>query len=409
MRITHIVIGTIIAVMLHGTIIFAQTASEREEAAKKLYKEGMQLAQQGDCRRAVKQFEQSMATLPNKGSLYNLATCYNKLGKYQKAMAALLQLVREFDADLREEMKESARDQMKTLKERFAWVTLGVDQKGATILIDGRKQGITPLEVALPVEKKSQEISVTCKGFKPWSKRVDFSKVGEARYHIELIPEDGQLLLTVAMDGANVFIDGVKVGVTPIVSPIDLSPGTHRVVVSHSTIETMERLADVTSGKQTRLVIDQGAVASKDVTDDDHVADALGGGGEGQPNAKIEQTFSKQRVFRIGGLASTGVAAASLIAGIITGTMALGLDDDLAKKCPNSECPDGVDYFSDEQKMNNFGAASTVLITAGGIIAAAGITVIVLSYKLDFGESRRIGFVPVLSLDLAGASLLVQF
>lgn len=406
LRKTTLFIGALAGMILNGAVVFAQETPNKEETARTLYNEGMNIAEGGDCKRAVDWFMRSMDVLPNKGSLYNLAICYNKLGQYQQAMGALLQLVREFDADLRDDMKASARAEMKALKEKFAWVTIKTDHVGADVLVEEQSQGKTPLDTAIPLEKEKLTIVVSLKGYAPWVKRVDFTSGGEETFDVKLVPEDGQLTLVTAMDGATVIVDEQTVGVTPLPSPIDLPPGEHSVQLTHSTIEPIEQFATVKSGELTTLVIDKWTLAAK--------KSEKRGDARKQKKRTFLFVFSseapfKQRLFSLGGIATAGVGVASIIGGIATGAMALGMDKDLSKKCPENECSEGVDYASDEKKMNNLGAASTALLTVGGVMTAAGVTLVVLSYKLDFSESEQVGFVPVLSPALVGASLRYSF
>ena len=404
---TTLFTGALAGMMLHGSVAFAQEAprKDHEQEARALYNDGMDLAKRGDCKSAVGRFQRSMRSLPNKGSLYNLAICYNKLGRYRQAMSALLQLVQEFDADLRADMRASAKAEMKALKKRFAWVTIKTGQAGADVLVDGQSQGKTPLDAAIPLEKKPQTIAVSLKGYKTWVKEVDYTSGGEETFVVSLAPADGRLTLS-GMDGLAVTIDGQSVGVTPLPSPIDLPPGEHRVLVTHSSIEPIEQVARVESGELIMLVVDKGKMVRK--TD---------GKEPDSPAAAASETLSGQRLFRWGGIAAAGVGAAGIIGGVIAGSMAIGLDKDLSGKCPDNECPEDVDYTSDEQKMNSLGTASTALITAGGVIAAAGVTLMVLSYKLDFAEGEQVGFLegeqvgflPALSPDSMGAALRYSF
>ena len=404
MRIKTLYVWVVASMMLHGAFVIAQERSDKEKEARRLYTEGMASAQKGDCKAAVDMFEQSMAALPNKGSLYNLAICYNKLEQYQQAMSALLQLVREFDTELRDDMKASAKAEMKALKERFTWVTIATEHEGAEVLVEGISQGKTPLDVAIPLEKKVQTIVIALQGYKPWIKKTDFALVKEETFEVALEPEDGQLMVTVPVDGATVMVDDKRVGITPIPAPLVLAPGEHRIQVIHNSFEPIDRIATITSGALTTSVIDKGAMVKKESVDN---------GNDGHPDRDTPVVAtkppSKRPLFRWGGFAAVGVGAAAIIGGTITGSMALGIDKDLSKKCPNGECPEDVDYESDEQKMNNLGASSTALLISGGVIAAAGATLAVLSYKLDFGESEQVGFVPAISPELLGASLSYSF
>jgi hypothetical protein len=83
---------------------------------------------------------------------------------------------------------------------------------------------------------------------------------------------------------------------------------------------------------------------------------------------------------RILGFAALGVGAAGLIVGGVTGGLAIGKHGELEDNCPNNQCPpeqqDNLDSFE------TMGTISTVGFIAGGVFAAAGVALVVVSYTL---------------------------
>lgn len=70
------------------------------------------------------------------------------------------------------------------------------------------------------------------------------------------------------------------------------------------------------------------------------------------------------------GIVVAGVGAAGLVAGAVTGILAIGAHDDLSKTCAAGLCPD-----SDAAKIDAYhtlGMVSTVSLVAGGVLAATG-------------------------------------
>jgi hypothetical protein len=86
-------------------------------------------------------------------------------------------------------------------------------------------------------------------------------------------------------------------------------------------------------------------------------------------------------LLRLGGFAGLGLAVAGLAVGGITGGMALARHNDLSDACANDVCPP-----QQQGELDNYrtlGSVSTVGFVAGGVLAAVGATLIVLSSKSD--------------------------
>jgi hypothetical protein len=398
-RITPI-LSIVLTISFVSSAVIAQSKAADADAkkrAKTLYRSGMRLAREGDCENAILEFKASVAAFPNKGSLYNLATCYNTLSQDLEAISAFNRLFEAFDKELSVDMRESASSQLAELKARFAWVQIAVDQSGAEIAIDGNPKGESPVDSPLPLSKESHEIIVSLKGFEPWQQRLDLTNGGERTVTVTLQPEKGELALTIRLKKGGVTLDAEEIGQAPLNKSFKLPPGEHRVVVKSEAAKPIERVVTIQSGEQAALLIEEEVEPAE-----------VAAVGRPLPSSGPSHS-SKQRIMRISGFTAMGVGAASLIAGAITGSMALGLDDELSKKCPKGECPKDVDFKSDEQKMNTLGISSTALIVTGAVAAAAGATFTILSYRQHPGESRRLAFSPVITSNEMGAHIQIRF
>lgn len=68
-----------------------------------------------------------------------------------------------------------------------------------------------------------------------------------------------------------------------------------------------------------------------------------------------------------------GAGAALMIAGAITGGVALGTQSSLDERCPDRACPAGVDYVSERDTGKALAITTDVLLITGGVALAAGI------------------------------------
>lgn len=130
-------------------------------------------------------------------------------------------------------------------------VTVSSVPQGATLQIDGRSLGNTPLRIQLAAGTYLLEIS------------ADFYKTREHRLvvkpnepqeikDIRLQPADGKLAIKTKPAGANVMIGGTFIGQTPLV--IDLSPNQEHIVqISKAGYEKATRKVNVPSATSTRI------------------------------------------------------------------------------------------------------------------------------------------------------------
>lgn len=101
---------------------------------------------------------------------------------------------------------------------------------GASIAINGRTVGVTPL--AIPVLPPGRHLVVaTLRGFRPLYRTVGIEAGQQTVVDLALEPLTGLLLIQSAPPGAEVEINEVHRGTTPVLVT-DLQPGAHRLLLS---------------------------------------------------------------------------------------------------------------------------------------------------------------------------------
>ena len=121
----------------------------------------------------------------------------------------------------------------------------------AAVLIDGKSFGKTPLHTQLSPGTYLLEISAD--HFKTWKHRL-IVKPNEPQEikEVRLQPADGKLTINTKPDGANIIIDGIFVGQTPLT--FDLSPDKHHVVqISKAGYEKTNRKVQIASAESIQL------------------------------------------------------------------------------------------------------------------------------------------------------------
>jgi hypothetical protein len=128
-----------------------------------------------------------------------------------------------------------------------------------------------------------------------------------------------------------------------------------------------------------------------------------------EPLPKKQQTPP----LRVGGAVTLGLGAAALIAGAVTGGLALSLDNSLdSEKCPDSQCY--AEYSADVDRRDSLSLATDILLIAGGTAVIAGVLMVVFSYP-EFrrsekkGRSEAITVRPIVGRTFVGTSVTWSF
>jgi hypothetical protein len=141
--------------------------------------------------------------------------------------------------------------------------------------------------------------------------------------------------------GAELTLDDVSLGTTPLSAPVVVSAGRHRLVASKAGLADVERTFDIAGEETLDLAIDLDAAAPT-------------------PDRATKGRSLAPAV------AAFGVAAAGVAVGSIFGVMALGKKSDLDRTCDGKSCPASSQSFYDDARTDG------VLSTIGFVVAIAG-------------------------------------
>jgi hypothetical protein len=130
------------------------------DQARKHFGQGLKLYKDGDFDAALVQFERAYAVKPNFKVLYNIAQCYFELHQYVEARDTLSRYLKDGAGSIEAERQSTVQNDLAELDRRIAHLTLQVNVTGATVYVDGKKVGVTPLELAVDVNEGQRTISV---------------------------------------------------------------------------------------------------------------------------------------------------------------------------------------------------------------------------------------------------------
>lgn len=198
--------------------------------ADRLFREGVGLFNKKKFAEAARSFEAAFEATPNPAYLFNAATAYDKAGKLPEALRLYQKFAVTTDNPVRiRQAKDAIRDLEAVLAKTLGHLTVEVEPQGAFLFLDGDPAPIqTPFERWLP--PGSHTLNLKMLGHVERKETLDLA-VGELktlRLRLAPIVLTGRAEVGSTPEGATVFIDGEKRGVTPL-SLADVPVGTHRL------------------------------------------------------------------------------------------------------------------------------------------------------------------------------------
>jgi len=136
----------------------AEAASAKAEAKAKLQK-GAQLLQEGEFAQALAQFKDAYELVPSPKIFFNFGIAYAGLGRYSEALESFEKFTAEA-TDASPANLSEAKQQIDSLTGKVEKVTVTSDRDGASVSIDGRSYGLTPLAHPIYVDPGSHQLVV---------------------------------------------------------------------------------------------------------------------------------------------------------------------------------------------------------------------------------------------------------
>ncbi len=196
--------------------------------AKAAYKKGYQELQRERYKEALAHYQTSYKHSPRPRTLYNIALCHEGLGEISVALAKyqlFLNQAQERDADF----LALAREKIGVLRKQVgAQLEIVSEPSGATVIIDGKARGHTPLR--LHMRSGRHKIRIRRRGARTSSRNITIS-AGENRTESFELDSVGHLRIRATPSDALIRrkgVDDVETGVFEA----DLSPGSYEFEVS---------------------------------------------------------------------------------------------------------------------------------------------------------------------------------
>ena len=149
-------------------------AQSDSAAARALFSEGRQLMSAEKYSEACPKFEESLRLDPGMGTQFNLAHCWEKIGRSASAWAMFLDVAAAARAGNQPQRETAAKERAAALEPKLTRLRVVVPEPApdAKIFRDGQEVGKAAWGTAMPVDPGDHVIRVTAAGKKEWTQDV---------------------------------------------------------------------------------------------------------------------------------------------------------------------------------------------------------------------------------------------
>jgi len=156
--------------------------------AKALVVQGVAQLQLGDYLKALARFREAYAIYPSPKILFNVAQTLVELGRKVEAMEAYQRFLRRAPRDTARRLLHLARQRVQKLKAELGTLYVDVNEPGASVLIDGREVGLSPMDVPVRLVPGAHLVVVQKKGYLTATAKVTVA-AGQRRTHRVVLKE----------------------------------------------------------------------------------------------------------------------------------------------------------------------------------------------------------------------------
>ena len=158
-------------------VLWASHASAQSDpvAARVLFSDARALAAQGKYEQACPKFDESQRLDPGIGTLFNLADCWEHMGRTASAWGRFLDVAAQAKLAGQPDREKVARDRAAILEPKLSRLTIDVASKdqGLEVRRDDVQIGAAILGSAMPVDPGSHTVEAKAPNKKPWRQTIE--------------------------------------------------------------------------------------------------------------------------------------------------------------------------------------------------------------------------------------------
>ena len=177
---------------------------------------------------ALAAYNEAYKARPDAALVYNIGRAQQALGDYPAALAQLEQFEATAPPDIRARVP-GLQTLLADLRKRVSMLVIAADVDGATVRIDERVVGTTPLRMPLRLNAGVVTLIVDKDGFFPYQRALTLVGGAIATSDVKLASKQTKAIVTIRspIAGAQVALDGKPEGTVP--TEIVVTPGSHQV------------------------------------------------------------------------------------------------------------------------------------------------------------------------------------
>jgi hypothetical protein len=239
---------TIIALGLLLSSFWAGIArADNLEEARRHFAQGVALYNDGNFNAALAEFEAANKLHKSAAVLYNIGLTEKSLFRYNEAIDALTQYLNE-EKRLTSERRLEVRQLITEMKALLAPATITVEPDGATITLDGRAIGQSPIK-PYGIAAGNHTLEVTLEGYRPVKRDIMISAgvPVSVAFRLDRIPRTARVKITASQPLSAVSVDDKRLGTAPVEA--ELAGGGHQLVVEAKGYQPFRSELVVTPGQ----------------------------------------------------------------------------------------------------------------------------------------------------------------
>jgi hypothetical protein len=224
--------------------------------ARERFDRGVRLFEKGENAGALAEFKRTYELIPNPLVLFNMGLVYAAMNRPIEASDALQDFLASGGASLSAEQRRKAEHVRAEQAARIAQIVVLTDSP-ATIEIDGIEAGRTPLAKPLRVASGAHIVAALAPGFLPTRKELTLAGQVTETVVLTLTPTEArmaQLVVRASLPGAEVTVNGKRIGVTPLPASVGVQPGTVLVELRRAGYRAASQSVSLDDGARGELV-----------------------------------------------------------------------------------------------------------------------------------------------------------
>lgn len=228
----RVIVGALVTTLVAGAAWGQVSPAER-------FDRGVRLAAEGDPRAAMVEFRAAYEATQSPQVLFNIAGVHEQLNQYVEAEEALERYQRLARPDAVARHREEIVAALARLHTRIGTLLLRPLPLDAACTLDGEAVGAGATSQGVRVSVGPHTVRCEAPGYEPRTHTVSARGEASAEVPVRLERRTASLAVRYALRGAEVRVDGVPVGSTPLREPLTVAEGRHRVELRHPGYESV--------------------------------------------------------------------------------------------------------------------------------------------------------------------------